>query len=292
MKKLASYSVVILGLIIVAVSYNLFLANYNLVAGGVSGLAIVISKLFSIPDSVFILVANIVLLVLSYICLGEEKTKNTILGSILFPIFVSIFSFLPKYIPIEIDPLLVAIIGGSLSGLGYGLVFRQNFTTGGTDILNQMAEKYLKIPMSKSIIYVDGCICLLGWVAFGFTSMIYGLIALVLISIVSNRTQLGINKNRVLYITSQKQQEIKEYIHSFGYDVTMMNALGGYSKKKQKIIMSSIHEKDYYKMKEGIKIIDPSVFIVVTNAYEQTNANMKIRNKVANEKERKEEIIL
>jgi len=280
--KIKQYSTIILGLLLVSISFNLFLSPNNIVAGGVSGLAIVIHKLCNINESSFILVINIFLILISWIFLGKEKTKNTILGSLLFPIFTFLTERIRIWIPLELDKFLIAILGGALSGLGYGLIFKNNFTTGGTDILNQITEKYFKIPMSKSILYVDGIIVMLGCITFGITTMFYSLIALVLISEISNRTQLGINKNRVLYITSNETEQIKKYLNNFGYDITIMNSKGGYSKKRKTLMMCSIYEKDYYKIKEGIMLIDPLAFIIVTNAYEQTNANITIRNELPN----------
>jgi len=271
--KIKKYISVIIGLFLVAISFNLFLSPYDFVAGGVSGLSIIIRKIFQINESAFILVMNIFLILISLAILGKEKTKNTILGSILFPIFTLLTENIGEVIPLEIDPLLIAILGGALSGFGYGLIFKQNFTTGGTDILNQIAEKYLKVPMSKSILFIDGFIVLLGCITFGMTNMIYSLIALILISELSNRTQIGINKNRVLYITSSKIEKIKKYLNEYGYDATLMNSKGGYTKTSRKIIMCSIHERDYYKIKEGIIFLDENAFIIVTNAYEQKNAN-------------------
>lgn len=274
--KIKKYISVIIGLFLVAISFNLFLSPYDFVAGGVSGLAIIIRKIFQINESAFILVMNILLILISLKYLGKEKTKNTILGSILFPVFTLLTENITKYLVIDIDPLLIALLGGGISGFGYGIIFKNNFTTGGTDILNQIAEKYLKIPMSKSIIFIDGSIVLIGCLIFGIEKMIYSLIALILISIISNKTQLGINKNRVLYIQSTKTEDVKKYLMNYGYDVTVMNSLGGYTKKKGKIIMCSVSRKDYYKIKEGVRVIDEKAFIIVTNAYEQKNANISI----------------
>ncbi len=282
-EKIKQYIYVVIGLAIVACSFNLFLSPYDFAAGGVSGLAIIVHKICKINESLFILVINIILIIISLKYLGMEKTKNTILGSILFPIFTFLTQNISLWIPLELDNLLVSILGGGISGFGYGLIFKNNFTTGGTDILNQIAEKYLKIPMSKSILFIDGFVVLTGCLAFGITKMIYSLISLVLISTIANKTQLGINKNRVLYIQSKETEKIKQYLIEYGYDVTIMNSYGGYTKKRNNILMCSVERKDYYKIKEGIKIIDEKSFIIVTNAYEQKNANINVRTKDINE---------
>lgn len=275
--KKKKYFTILFGLLLTAIAFNLFLSPYNYVTGGVGGLSIVVHHLVpAINESVFIFIANLVLIVVSYLFLGKEKTRNTILGSLLFPFFVSITKEITNVIVLDLDSFIVACLGGILSGYGYGLVFQNNYTTGGTDILNQMMEKYFHIPMSKSILYVDGLIVLFGGFVFGITNLMYSLIALALISYFSNNTQLGINKNRMLYITSSRVEDIRSYLIREGYDATILHTQGGYSKRKRKILLSSVHENDYYRIRQDLLKIDPRIFIVVTSAYEQHNANLLV----------------
>ena len=274
--KVKKYLSILIGLLFIAIAFNLFLSPYNYVTGGVSGLSIVVNHLIDVNESVFMFIMNLVLIGVSYFFLGKEKTKNTILGSLLFPVFVSMTEGIGNVIVLDLDPFIVACLGGILSGYGYGLVFQNNYTTGGTDILNQMMEKYFHIPMSKSILYVDGLIVFLGGFTFGVTNLMYSLIALALISYLSNNTQLGINKHRILYITSSRVEQIRSYLVSEGYDATILHTQGGYSKRKRKILFSSVHENDYYRIRQDMLRIDPRIFIVVTNAYEQHNANLLV----------------
>lgn len=277
-KKMKTYSIVIFGLLLVALSFNLFLAPNNLVAGGVSGAAIVVRELIGLKESTFIYIANFLLVLVSLRFLGPEKTKNTLLGSVLFPVFISLTEPVTKLITFDLDPLILAVLGGTISGIGYGLIFRNNFTTGGTDILNQIVEKNLKIPMGKSILMIDGPIVVFGLITFGLEQTIYSLIVLALISTLSNKTMFGLNKNRVLYIQTDKVREITKYLsETFYYDTTIMDMIGGYTKKKKKMILCTVSDRDYYEIKEGIKLIDKESFIAVTKAYEQKNANKKLR---------------
>ena len=200
----------------------------------------------------------------------------------MFPVFISLTENISQRITFDLDILILAVLGGALSGIGYGLIFRNNFTTGGTDILNQIAEKYLKIPMGKSILMVDGPIVVLGLMVFGLEQTIYSLIVLILISTLSNRTMFELNKNRVLYIQTDKVKEIQDYLsQNFYYDTTIMNMIGGYTHKKKKMILCTVSQKDYYQIKEGILLIDSESFITVTKAYEQKNANKRLRSHIA-----------
>ncbi len=280
MQKLKNYLNLILGLFLAAFSFSLFLAPYNFAAGGVSGLALIIHKLIAIDESLFILIVNTILLGISYLCLGKEKTKNTILGALLFPIFVRITEYIVPYIKInDLEHIVIAVLGGILSGIGYGLVFKSGFTSGGTDILNQIIEKYFHMPISKSIIIVDGLITITTGVVFDFSTMLYALIALVLISVFSNKTIVGVGESKTLYIHSPKYEEIKYYLHQeMKVDSTDFDVVGGYSKKKGKVILTVINTNDYYRIKEAITIIDPNAFITATNAYQLVNENMNIKS--------------
>lgn len=202
--------------------------------GGVSGLAIVVNNLFFWNESIFIMIANLILLIVSYIFLGKEKTKNTLLGSLLLPFFIRITENINNIIIIkDLEPILISIIGGVITGIGYGLIFKNNFTTGGTDILNFIAETKFKIPLNKSMIYIDGAIVLLGGFVFGVENMIYSIIALLFISNLSNKTLLNINQNKVFYIHTTKQKEIINYLTKYLlYDITLFPVTGGFSKRK------------------------------------------------------------
>lgn len=280
MRIIRKYGSVILGILLVSISYNLFFSPYHLDTGGISGLAIVVQNLFLISDTSFMLVTNILLLILSYIVLGKELTKNSLLGSILFPLFVQLTSKISTIINIEgLEILIIAIVGGTISGIGYGLLFKNNFTSGGTDILNQIAEKKFKVPISKSMIYIDGCIVLLGGFIFGIEKMIYSIIALILISIISNKTMLDINKNKVFYIQSKKTKEIKKYLtKDLMYDVTIFESTGGFSNQKKDLILCSIKTSDYYKVSTGLRLIDKDAFITITENYESMNENKMVPN--------------
>lgn len=278
MKKIKKYLTVIFGFFLLAISFNFFQAPFNFAPGGVAGFAILVHKIFGLNETYCIFFVNIVLIILSYIILGKEKTRNTILGSILFPFFIEITEPLSRFFPInELDYLLIAVMGGTLSGLGLGLAFKNGFTSGGTDILNQIIEDKFKIPISKSLIYVDGSIVILSAIVFDIPTMIYSFLLLIIMSIISNKTILELDNNKVFYIYTKEPEKIKKYlIESFSYDLTIFNTIGGYTKEPKKMYMCSVSTKDYYVVKEGILYIDPHAFIVIANAYEQKNANVLI----------------
>ena len=281
MQKIKKYGNVAIGIFLVAISYNLFFSPCDLDTGGISGLAIVIKKLFFINESIFIFIMNFLLLILSYIILGKELTKNTILGSILLPFFINFTENINQFIVIaNLDPLLITLLGGVISGIGYGMLFKNNFTSGGTDILNQIAEKKFKIPMNLSMIYIDGLIVLLGGFIFGVESFLYSVIALLLISNISNKTIIGMNQNKVFYIQTEQYKKVIAYLtKELHYDVTIFEMQGGFSEKKKKLILCSVKTNDYYKVKTALNYIDRQIFITITENYELLNANLMVPKK-------------
>ena len=264
------YFMFLIGLLMISVAFNLFLLPNNIVFGGVSGLSIITKKYFNIDPSIFILTSSIVLLVISYFTLEKEKTRGSILGSILFPIFVKITAFLPNYINLNNSDLLICVLfGATLYGFGAGLIFKAGFSTGGTDIINQIISKYFSTSMGNALIFSDGVIVLAGAFVFGLTKLMYSIITLYIISILTDKVMIGISDSKAFYIITENVSEINDYIlKQLGHGVTVFDGKGGFTKSKQKVIFCVIPTKDYFKLKAGIHLIDPSAFFVATDAYE------------------------
>ena len=259
-----------IGCLIVAIAFNLFLVDNDLVPGGVGGIAIICKRLFGINASVLILIVDLLLLLLSYILLGKKQTRGSILGSLLFPLFVEMTANIGNYIDIDTSQLLLSsVFGAVVYGFGAGIIFKAGFTTGGTDILNQIISKYAKISIGNSMLLSDGLIVLVSGVIFGATKLMYGIIILYIISYMADKVILGISDCKAFYIVTDKDQEIKEFILKYmNRGVTVFNAKGGYTKTRQNVLLCVLRTKEYYKLKEGIHEIDPDAFFVVTDAYE------------------------
>ena len=268
--KLKRYTSLIFGLFLIAIAFNLFLLPNNIVFGGVSGLSIITKKFFGINPSSFIFITSLLLLVLSYVVLGVEKTKGSVLGSLLFPVFTKLTENIYLYLNVEsVDFLLSALFGGVLYGIGAGLVFKAGFTTGGTDIVNQIVSKYCKVSMGTAMLMSDGLIVLLGGFVFGLIKLMYALIVLYVISVFTDKVMLGISDSKAFYIIAENYEDIKLYIlKELGHGVTVLDGKGGFTKEKQRILFCVIPTKDYFKLKEGIHEIDKSAFFVAMDAYE------------------------
>jgi len=275
MKNIRKYVNLIIGCVLEAIGVVFFFEPNNLAATDVSGLAVILKKLFNISIPLFVLIGNILLIVICYIFLGKKKTIKTILGSLLLPLFIYLLQPLTSFVDISsVDIIALAAVGGIISGAGYGLIFKSGYTSGGTDIIEDILCYYFKIPLGTSVILVDGFVVLLGGIVFGFEPMIYSLIALILMSIFSDRKAIGISEDKILMINTQNKENLINYItDNYHYGVTIMDSKGGYTKKDNDFILCSVSSKNYFKIKKNLESIDSSAFIIVLNSYETKYAH-------------------
>ena len=266
------YTLLMIGCFIVAFAFNLFFLQYGIVCFGISGLSIVVNE-FGIDPSLFILIGNIILLIISFFALGMDKTKNSVIGSLVFPLFVKLTSPLTAYIPLgDVEMIVIAIFGAVLTGLGYGIIFKTGFTTGGTDIINQIIAKYSKVSLGTSMLMVDGLVVLSAKIVFSWEIVLYGAIVLYIISMLTDKVILGISQSKAFYIVTDKVEEVREFLLSImNGGVTIINAKGGYSNEKQQLLLGVVPTRSYFVVKEGLKEIDNDIFFLVCDAYEVSN---------------------
>ena len=269
-KKIKRYGSFIIGCLLVAISYNAFLANHDLVPGGISGLAIILNHLFSINNALFVFLVGIALLIISYFLLGKEKTKYSVLGTLIFPVFLELTVGITNIFPIDESQLLLAsLFGGVIYGVGIGMILKAGFTTGGTDIINQILSKYLKISMGKAILITDGIIVFISAIVFGPIHLMYSVLVLYILSIMSDRIILGISDSKAFFIITEQDDLVKDYVLSeLGHGATIFKAKGGLNKENQNVLLCVLPTKDYYKLRAGINAIDKEAFFVATDAYE------------------------
>lgn len=268
--RIKRYVGLVAGILLISVAFNLFLLPNNIVFGGVSGISIITKRLFGWNPSLVIMIGSLFLLVVSFLVLGKKQTMGSVLGSILFPIFVQITANIGQIIHFDnLEMLLCAVFGGILYGAGAGLVFKSGFTTGGTDIINQIISKYAKISMGNAMLMSDGIIVLSGVTVFGVNKLMYAIIVVYLIGIMTDKVLLGISDSKAFYIVTEKEEEIKDYIlNQLGHGITVFNAKGGYSMENRQVLLCVVPTNEYFRLKEGIHTIDEKAFFVITDAYE------------------------
>ena len=270
----------VVGVFLYALCFNLFLIPNDLVVSGFSGVAIVAQKLFGWPASTFIYITNAILLIVSFIFLGWKLTKRNIAGSIMYPLMITvsepIANFLDNYI-IGDDFYLVLLFAIILYGVSSGLIYRTGFSTGGSDIIMQILNKYLIISESKAMIGANSLIIIVGMIVFGFNKGVYSFIILICSTYFIDKIMFGLSDSKVFYIYTKKLRKIKKLIlDDFQTGFTSIPSRGGYSQKRGFMIMCVVSNRDYYLFKQKILEIDPQAFIIINSCYE-VNGGVKRR---------------
>ena len=260
----------LVGIFIVSIAYNVFIAPNKLVPKGVGGIAVLLNSTLGWNNSTIIFALNGILLLASLIFLGKDKTKATLLGSLIYPVFIRATEDINVWLQIDSSQVLLsALFGGVIYGLGTGLIFKAGFTTGGTDIINQIVSKYAKVTIGKSMLVTDGLIVLASGLILGINNMMYSILILYITSLISDRVILGISDSKAFLIITDKEDEVKDFImNTLNHGVTVYEAKGGYNTEKEKVLMTVLPTKEYYKLKEGIEKIDKDVFYIITDTYE------------------------
>ena len=260
----------LVGIFIVSIAYNVFIAPNKLVPKGVGGIAVILNSTLGWNNSTLIFILNGILLLASLIFLGKDKTKATLLGSLIYPVFIRATEDINVWLQIDSSQVLLsALFGGVIYGLGTGLIFKAGFTTGGTDIINQIVSKYAKVTIGKSMLVTDGLIVLASGLILGINNMMYSILILYITSLISDRVILGISDSKAFLIITDKEDEVKDFImNTLNHGVTVYEAKGGYNTEKEKVLMTVLPTKEYYKLKEGIEKIDKDVFYIITDTYE------------------------
>lgn len=268
------YLMLIIGCFILAFSFNLFFLRYNIVCFGVSGISIVLSK-FGINPSLFILLSNILLMVIAYCVLGVESTKNQLVGAILYPVFTYLTGLFTEYIELgDTELVVIAILGGVFAGIGSGLIYKSNFSTGGTDVIIEIICKYGKISMGSAGLIVNAVIITIGKFVFTWDTVLYAVLVSYLISVFTDKVLLGISKSKAFYIVVNKEKDdlIRNFLISVpGVGTTVIDAEGGYSNNDQTLLLAVVPTRQYIVVKEGLKEIDNDIYFLVCDSYEVSN---------------------
>lgn len=259
----------IFGNIICSLAINLFYVPNNIMASGSTGFAILLNNYIGIKLSLVVFVITSILLVISFAVFGIEYGAKNILGTILFPLFIEITSFICNYISFNNTSLfLLVLIGGVLNGFGFGLIKKSGYSQGGFTVLYDIINKYIKISIGKASLICNSVIMICGMFVFGIDKGIYALIALYFSTYMTDKVMLGISSNKAFYIITTKPKQIKDYIiNNLNYTVTIVNARGGYSEKKKKMLLCVIPTIEYTKVKDVIREIDEKAFFLITDSY-------------------------
>lgn len=276
-KIINRYFQLIIGLLLSAIAFNIIYLPFDIVAGGLSGIAIIVDYLFKIDPSLFIMITSVIFLVISYIFLGTKKTKRTIIATLLYPIFISLTAGVSEIIDISnLDIFTASIIAGIISGISTGLILKNGFSSGGINIITQIIHKYKNVSLGTSMLISNGIIILCGSFLFGVDKAIYGVIVLYITSVLADRVIIGISSSKCFNIITTKEKEISNFAMNFLKNgVTEVKTKGGFTLNNKDMLMIVVPNKDYFVFKNAIEEIDQDVFYVVTDSYHVRGGQLK-----------------
>ena len=264
------YCMFFLGIYLYALAFNLFLNPYNIVIGGTTGLSIIANELFGVNESIFVFGISLIIFVFGYFMLGSKIAIRSLVGLFALPIFMMATSVFTSLVDFEGTSMLVLMIyGGLLFGFANGIIIRTGFSLGGVQTVYQIVSKYFKISIGNANLILNFIIIMLGSYIFGISNALYAVIALYISSIAMDKVILGISDSKAFYIITSKENEVKEFIMSnLGHSVTLLDAKGGYTGKKMKVILCVMPTREYIFAKNVISEIDDKAFYIITDAYE------------------------
>ncbi|WP_350343156.1 YitT family protein [Proteinivorax tanatarense] len=270
---LKRFALINLGVLVMAIGLYYFLIPADLAVGGVTGLAMVINNAFPvIPIGVVMIVSNLILFTLAFIIIGRDFGGYTIYASFLLSIMIYLFEVITPMEKALVEDLMVNLIYGILiQGVGMAIIFYQNASTGGTDIVAKIINKYFHLEIGKALLLSDFIIVFLAGISFGATLGMYAMLGVILNAFVIDNVIQGINKKMNIYIISNKSLQINDFIiNTLDRGCTVYYADGGFSKGKKEIINTVVNKKEYVKIKKFVNNVDPKAFITVGVVHEVT----------------------
>lgn len=279
-----AYSLIVLGCFIMSVGFNYFISPHHIVPGGVYGIGIAVNYLtagmfpdlgaenggFPIGTLGFLL--NIPLTIIGIKVLGPKFGVKTIVGFVLCMVFMD-YSWLtvrPLIANSDVDPLLSSIFGGILIGFGLGLIFKSKATSGGSDIIAMILEKYTKMPLGQLLMTVDSIIVMFGLVVFrDWRIPLYSWITIFVTGKVIDTVLAGISAEKCMLIISDKHEEIREKIlFDINRGGTYLPGIGLYKREEKKIIYTVVNRRELSMLTDYIREVNNMAFITVLDATE------------------------
>ncbi|MBE6958606.1 MAG: YitT family protein [Ruminococcaceae bacterium] len=266
-KTVKSYLLITLGTVLMAVGVYFFEFTNNFSTGGTAGLAMVISNMtgFLTPAQLST-IFNVFLLIVGLIVLGKSFTAKTIYCTLLFSGLLNVFEQLfPMAAPFTSQKTIELLIDMLLVSLGGALIFNEDGSSGGTDVVAMILKKYTRINVGKALLIVDSLVILLCFSAYGTEIGILSLFAIAIRALVVDGAIDSFNSSKFLIIITDKEEKILEYImHDLERGASMVNdCVGAYTNDQKKLIISVMDKREAVKVKKHIKEIDPGAFVIV-----------------------------
>lgn len=260
----------IVGCILLSCGINIFLAPHTIAPGGLSGLSVVLSKVSGLSVSTIMLILGVPLIVFSIKILGKRDAIKTLFGMLLLSGCIEITSSFSQ-ISVTNDVLLSAITGGIFNGLGLGIIFRVDGSTGGTDLIALMVNRAIpSIPISKCLVFIDGLVVLSsGIVNKNLETALYSAISLYVIVKMVDFIVAGFDYSKSFMIITNEEEALKNAIvNDMNRGITILEGKGGYTDSNKSVLIVVVNKNQEVHLKKLIKKVDKNAFIIVSDVHE------------------------
>ncbi|OUC51684.1 membrane protein [Eggerthia catenaformis] len=266
MKKSIQYLEIIIGCLLTAASFGLFILPQKFAAGGITGLGIILSSFVPLKLSLIILLLNICLFLSGWIFISKEFILKTAITSFLFPVLLEFFNRITFFKETASDPLLSAIIAGGMLGLGTGLILRGNGSCGGFDTLGVILHKYFNLNLSIIMYVCDTLVILLQY--HNLMKTIYGIFVIMISSLIVNKVlTYGQAQSKLLIFSHQYERIREELLFSQDIGLTYLKGETGYLRKEMMVIAAIAPYSKINAIKQSIYKIDPDAFVVIEDVH-------------------------
>ncbi|MFS0647324.1 YitT family protein [Siminovitchia sp. 179-K 8D1 HS] len=265
-KRFIEYLSIIFGAALVGVSYNIFLLPARLAAGGVSGISTILYELYQYNPAYVQWIINIPVFIAGFLVLGKDFSLKTLAGTFFVPFTI----WVSADIPFTIDnPLLAAIYGGILLGVGLGIVYRGKGSTGGLATVAQIVKKYTGLSSGYSQLIVDGLVVVCSAFVFNLELALYAMMAIYVTSKVIDFVQLQSSPSKLVLIITEHEERIQTIIKDeIDRGLTKIRSIGGFSNQEKTMILCVVEQQEAVYLKKVLQEMEPASFVVFLNASE------------------------
>ena len=259
---------VVAGNAVLALAVSMFILPYDILSGGVAGVAVALQPLIPLPVTLMVNLLVVGLFIVGACFLGKDFAMKTILSSLIYPVFLTFFS---GRVPVlDLDPILASLYGGLLGGTGVGMALRTGASTGGMDILPLIVHKLTHIEIAKLVLITDALTVLLGAFTYGLEAVLVGFVSVWASSVAIDKVLMfGGQQAKAIQIISDQYEQIIERIHSeLERGTTLIEAQGGFTCEKRKIILVVITKNQYPALMEMVTAIDREAFVIANDTHE------------------------
>ena len=267
-KTLINGMLLILGCLLIALTFNIFCVPNKIVPGGLSGVGIIFDHLFEIKTSYVLLVGNLLLVTTGIICLGLKDTIPSIIGAVVYTLIMYLTECLN--ITINLSSVFLNVITvGVLFGVGCTMVYLSGCSLGGLDIIGVIFNKKFGLTLGTALFIVNGTVLIIGTFIFGIEALLISLIIRYIESKIIDTFLTGISDSKILFINTDKIEEITKYIiEEIESGVSEIKVTSGFKKQKNTVLMCVVPTEKYLLLKSQIIQIDNDAFITVMDSYE------------------------